>query len=203
MKLPKIIWTIWLNTSPISDQLQQWIGSHFIDGFSHNIVTLENYTKFLGPDWTNTYVKKAIKNGRFAKAADYIRVLLLYKYGGVYLDADIEIVQPQMFLPGLIKVMEQDKGPSLICERESNGFIANSFIVSFPEQKFLRLFMERIDVEGPKGKDGDTWNYGMGAWTDLIHNEAGVTKDPSVLILPPNSYFGSVLIHHFLKSWKA
>lgn len=39
------------------------------------------------------FLKKALKDKEYAFASDYMRVYVLYNYGGVYLDTDIEILK--------------------------------------------------------------------------------------------------------------
>ena len=37
------------------------------------------------------YVQEALDEGKYAFASDYVRLWALYKYGGIYLDSDIEV----------------------------------------------------------------------------------------------------------------
>ena len=40
------------------------------------------------------YVKQAIKQKKYAFASDYIRFFVLFNYGGIYLDTDMEVIKP-------------------------------------------------------------------------------------------------------------
>ena len=40
------------------------------------------------------YVKEAFDAGKWAFAADYIRIYALYKEGGIYLDSDVKVLKP-------------------------------------------------------------------------------------------------------------
>jgi mannosyltransferase OCH1-like enzyme len=42
---------------------------------------------------SNDYCHQAYENKKWAFASDYIRLSVLYKYGGIYLDTDIEVVR--------------------------------------------------------------------------------------------------------------
>ena len=44
---------------------------------------------FKGVAQTWEYIKKDTSGSRYAKMADFIRIVLLYLYGGVYFDADV------------------------------------------------------------------------------------------------------------------
>ncbi len=41
---------------------------------------------------SSDYLKKAVKAGKWAFVADYVRLEALYKYGGIYLDTDVELL---------------------------------------------------------------------------------------------------------------
>lgn len=189
----KTIITVWLSEKPTPSDIQQWISTHEIPGFTHKLITLDNLPRGI------KYVDRAVERKNWAKAVDYFRTWYLWTYGGIYLDADIEVVDSS-FLEHLVNYMEREGGPSLLCEREANGFIANSFLMAFSGQLYLKRFMERI--EKAHGEDDEVWNCGMGAWTDFIHQKACIPADKTVLVLEPWTYFGSHMIHHFLRSWK-
>ncbi|MEH7419501.1 capsular polysaccharide synthesis protein, partial [Neobacillus drentensis] len=42
----------------------------------------------------NKYVKEAYQSGKFAFVSDYVRVFVLYRFGGIYLDTDVEVFKP-------------------------------------------------------------------------------------------------------------
>jgi len=54
------------------------------------------------------YTSDAYKEKKYAFVSDYARFYVLYKYGGVYLDTDVEIIKP------LDSILEQ--GPFMGCE---------------------------------------------------------------------------------------
>jgi len=65
---------------------------------------IESWHRYL-PDWEfiewnennspidHPFVKKALKDKKYAFAADYVRCFALYRYGGIYLDTDMEIIK--------------------------------------------------------------------------------------------------------------
>jgi glycosyltransferase involved in cell wall biosynthesis len=107
--IPKILHYIWPDTDEKSDKVK----SH-IDNFL-SIMPGEWKIKEWNPD--NFDFKKYIPQNYFfnevyarkmyAYISDYVRVIVLYVYGGVYVDTDIEIIKPfsermlrhKMFLP--------------------------------------------------------------------------------------------------------
>lgn len=88
--IPKIIHYCWLSGDPFPDLINKCIDSW------HNI--LSDYEFIL---WdtrqidvnSNLWLKQAYENKKYAFAADYIRFFALYHYGGIYLDADVEVLK--------------------------------------------------------------------------------------------------------------
>ena len=88
--IPKIIHYCWLSGDPFPDLINKCIDSW------HNI--LSDYEFML---WdtrkidvnSNLWLKQAYENKKYAFAADYIRFFALYHYGGIYLDADVEVLK--------------------------------------------------------------------------------------------------------------
>ncbi|MCX9097009.1 glycosyltransferase [Providencia rettgeri] len=72
------------------------------------------------------YVNKALEKKKYAFASDYLRVYILNKYGGVYLDADIEVIKPFDEL--------LNKGPFL--GYESEGRVSNG-VMALPKEHWL------------------------------------------------------------------
>jgi mannosyltransferase OCH1-like enzyme len=52
------------------------------------IIWNESNTKF-----DNPFLKEMLKNKQWAFISDYIRMRVIYDYGGIYLDADIEVIK--------------------------------------------------------------------------------------------------------------
>ena len=91
MSIPKIIHYCWFGGGPIGEADRKCI---------------ESWQKFC-PDyrimrWDETnfdldcspYVRQAYDAGRYAFVSDYVRLAVLYRYGGIYLDTDVELVKP-------------------------------------------------------------------------------------------------------------
>jgi mannosyltransferase OCH1-like enzyme len=42
---------------------------------------------------SNKYVNEAYKNGKYAFVTDFVRLFVLYNYGGIYMDTDVEVIK--------------------------------------------------------------------------------------------------------------
>ena len=89
-KIPKIIHYCWIGGKSIPE---------------HNKKIMESWKKFC-PDYKikewnesnydftkNRYMREAFENKQWAFAPDYARLDIIYEYGGIYLDVDVELVK--------------------------------------------------------------------------------------------------------------
>ena len=182
--VPRQIFTIWLSEDgKMPDLIKKCVKTHKLPGFQHRLITLRNC--FRG----SAYVAECINKKQWARAADYLRAHYLYTEGGIYFDADMEV----------LKDVDDCLPFPLTCEREDNGFIANSFIAAKPGHELLKQYLDALDATPVGTACEETWHSGMGAWTVLLHS-AAESKRPDVNILEIGSMRGT-LLHHFAKSW--
>ena len=100
VNIPKIIHQIWIGDNPMPTL---WINSvkDFASTYGYKYMLWNNSNiKLL--DWksfeglTELY-NKMTKTGKYEGSGDIIRLLALYKFGGIYIDADSVIVKPEKF----------------------------------------------------------------------------------------------------------
>lgn len=92
-KIPKTIHYIWLGTQPLDKE---------------SVQCMKTWNKYL-PDYemikwgddecmslirANKYASQAYDAKKYAFVSDYLRVYILYTYGGVYMDTDVRIFKP-------------------------------------------------------------------------------------------------------------
>lgn len=88
--IPKVIHYCWFGGNPIPKSLRKYI---------------ESWKKYC-PDYevkewneknfdinANRFVKAAYVNKKWAFVTDYVRLYVIYNYGGIYLDTDVELVK--------------------------------------------------------------------------------------------------------------
>ena len=81
------------------------------------------------------YVKKAYMEGHWAFVADYVRLWVLEKYGGIYLDTDMEV----------IRSLNPLRKHQFFIGKENNEFISAGIIGSIKGHKLLKLILKRYD----------------------------------------------------------
>jgi hypothetical protein len=159
--IPKRIITIWLsNRKEFPVLIERCINSQKIEGYEHKIITLENC--YRGSKYVNEALAMAEKTGEvkwFVKASDWLRVYHIWDEGGIYLDADMEVLPNKNFDDLLDNRM--------FTENEVYGMPANAGFGAEKGHSFLKRYLDRIE-ENFKG-DGDlVFEPGVRAFADLI-----------------------------------
>lgn len=89
--IPKIIHYCWLSDDPIPENLQNYINGWSKIMPDYTIIKWDRHRFNLDE---HPFAKAAFDDGKYAFAADYIRVYALYTMGGIYLDSDVEVYKP-------------------------------------------------------------------------------------------------------------
>ena len=89
------------------------------------------------------YLKKAVKAGRWAFVADYVRLAALYQYGGIYLDTDVELL-------GTFDSLLDQK---LVFGFETSQQINGAIILAEKEKPFIREVLDLYEGRCFEGKD--------------------------------------------------
>ncbi len=171
--------------------IKECVKTHGIEGYDHELITLENCFK------GTRYIKECIEAKRWAKAADYLRIHYLNKYGGVYLDSDVKVLKPFYDLL-------QDK---MFVGEEENGFVSNAIIGSIPEHPILQDYLGKVERNFIGGGDL-VFQPGMYLWTEITRYSKDVSIYPPEYFLPYNHHLNRTIItentrtiHFFNKSW--
>lgn len=90
LMIPKVIHYCWFGKSPLPDKVKKNIDSwkkynpdYTIKQWNENNFEIEKYP----------FIKKAYKQRAFAFASDMARLIIIYKFGGFYLDTDVEALR--------------------------------------------------------------------------------------------------------------
>ena len=107
MKIPKIIHYCWFGGKPLPELAVKCIASwkKYLPEYEIKEWNESNFDVDIIP-----YTSEAYKAKKYAFVSDYARFWILYKYGGIYFDTDVEVIRP---LDDIIA-----RGPFMGCEKE-------------------------------------------------------------------------------------
>ena len=91
--IPKIIHTCWFGPDPMPERYINYINGwkKINPDYEIKIWSYKDFEPYFGD---SEYIKDALSNKKWAFAADYFRWKVLYEFGGIYADSDIEMLKP-------------------------------------------------------------------------------------------------------------
>lgn len=157
------------------------------------------------------YVKEAYDLKKWAFVADYCRFFVLFNYGGLFFDTDVEIIKtiPSSFFEKKFLALEDGKSVSI-----APGLI----FYSLKNDEFCKKMLDEYNSEHFE-KDGFTYKTVCERADNFFINLGFVKKNeyqeigeysiyPSDFFSPINNYTKKVLItkntysiHHYLGTW--
>lgn len=172
------------------------------------------------------YIQEAYKARKYAFVSDYARFWILYNYGGLYFDTDVEIIK------SLDEIISQ--GPFMGCEQDyipmSNGTVLRGEgsavnpglgIAAFAGMDFYKEVLDMYSSIHFFHADGSTNEKTIVAYitemltskgllcNQLIQNVAGITIYPQEYFGPKDYVTGELhitenthSIHHYDASWR-
>lgn len=105
--IPKIIHYCWLSGDPYPELVSQCINSWKQCLPDYEFILWDTHRININ---SNKWLQQAYENKKYAFAADYIRFYALYHYGGIYLDADVEVLKSFDGLLGLKQFIGEEAG---------------------------------------------------------------------------------------------
>ena len=133
MSIPKIIHYCWFGGKPLPKKSRKLIAT-WEKNLPDYEIKLWDETAFDMAE--SEYVKAAYEAGKFAFVSDYVRLCALQKYGGIYLDTDVEVVRD---------FTELLEGCSAVFGFESEEKVMTAFIAAEPEHPIIREFLGRYE----------------------------------------------------------
>lgn len=105
--IPKIIHYCWFGRNPLPELAQKCIASwqKYLPDYEIKEWNENNFDVNIIP-----YTADAYKAKKYAFVSDYARFWILYKYGGLYFDTDVEVIKP---IDDIV-----NRGPFMGCEKD-------------------------------------------------------------------------------------
>lgn len=189
--IPKILHTVWIgNQKPNVDYSNTW---NVFDGWE--VIHWDD--DLIRKSFDDPFLKKLYSNEGPTKISDYVRLLILKKYGGVYSDKDVffikpideflnrksfltyqffNITEPKQFLPRGEKLSDHFEGKnktSLFEYYNEDIYLNNSIIGSTKDSNLINKFIEVYieDYNKPEIERFSYIDYGCGpAMTTYVGN---------------------------------
>lgn len=206
--IPKIIHYCWFGGNPLPSEARKCI---------------ESWRKYL-PDYkikewneqtfdinSNTYVKEAYENKKYAFVTDYVRLFALASEGGIYMDTDVEVLKS--YDPFLHHVA--------FSGFENNNFVPTGMMASEKGGRWVTELLEEYKDRRFVKEDGsfDTTTNTVTITNNMVRHGLVLNNTyqdfPGVATMYPSDFFcpkdhgsgviklteNSVCIHHFACSW--
>lgn len=140
--IPKIIHYIWFGEEKIPDKAQELIKSwqEKLPDYKFMFWNEDVFKIDSAPE----YVKQAYKSKKFAFVSDYVRLYALYKYGGIYLDTDVEVV----------KKFDDLLNNSFFIGREDAVYLSTSVIGAVKENEIVAALLRGYEDRKFVNTDG-------------------------------------------------
>lgn len=209
MAIPRILHYCWFGPKPLPKQYADYIAGWRQVMPKYKIMA---WTDRQLPD--NPYVENAYAHSCWANLSNYMRFYALAKYGGIYLDTDVEVVQP----------FDELLDCGLFAGWQGNGQINNAVMASSMSHSFIVNCLGRLPAEYP-GTERATLSSPHFMTAELFRTY-GITKfqfnsfvDVKDIKVYPVRYFypywinetldrsihvtpETICIHHWAATWK-
>lgn len=215
--IPKIIHYCWFGRNPLPPLAKKCIDSwqKFLPDYEIKEWNENNFDVNIIP-----YTADAYKAGKYAFVSDYARFWILYQYGGLYFDTDVEVIKP------IDDIVE--RGPFMGCERYADnsgskgattlGVAPGLGLGANPDLGLYKKFLERydtLDFKQEREKNKTIVHY----TTELLVSE-GLSNTSDIqyvggIYVYPKEYFCPInqtthrlhitpntrSIHHYAATW--
>lgn len=207
MAIPRKIWAVWITEEEkIPELIQRCIASQKIPGYKHHVITLEDAKKLRHIPYVDQCLNSKFLKQRWCKLSDYLRMYYLKKEGGIYLDADVEILPGKNFDELLKHKM------FIGYERDIyQAWLGTSVLGSEKGFPLLQTWMDKVESRY-RGDDDKNFESSMLLLNDTYYEKHKNDKNVKLLscqfFTPYHTQHEEVQIsdktigyHHFMVSW--
>jgi hypothetical protein len=207
--IPKIIHYCWFGKNDKPESVEKYLATWREKCTDYEIIEWNESNFDIN---SNAFCRESYKAKKWAFVADYVRLAVLYKYGGIYMDTDVEVL------------------------KSFDDLLANNGFLCFENKKMVSIGTIGICKQSPIIKelldlykhmkftnDDGTFNMttNLTYVTDLLSNKYGLKLDGkkqvlpgNILVLPMNAFIAksywtgwimadddTYAIHHYAASW--
>lgn len=204
--IPKRIYTVWLSDDgSMPDLVKKCVASQKLPGYEHHLITLDNC--FKGSKYIQECLASNHRPGiKYCKASDYLRMHYLEAFGGIYLDADVEILPGKNFDDLLFDRMfvgleKNDWG-------EGRVVLGTAVIGAEAHHPLIQRWMDEVEMRF-RGDTDDCYESSMEQLNIL-----GVSYQDTMRLYSPDYFYpydnllgtttmteNTRAIHHFTRAW--
>ena len=208
MSIPKVIHYVWVGGKPLPpfqkkcvESWKKYLPDYKIIEWNENNFDINH----------NLYCRQAYEDKKYAFVSDYIRIYVLYHYGGIYMDTDVEVIQP---------FAEEFLECEAFSGYETPNTIPTGIMGSIPGQRMFGEILDFYENASFVNEDGSR-NIITNVYTiTMIAKKNGFIPDNAKksvlgLTLYPQTYFcplshdseesffseNTYAIHHFSGTW--
>jgi mannosyltransferase OCH1-like enzyme len=210
--IPKIIHYCWFGRNPLPKSAQKCIDSWkvFFPEYKLKEWNEDNFDVNIIP-----YTKEAYEAKKYAFVSDYARFWVLYHYGGIYFDTDVEVIKPMDDI--------LSRGGFMGCEIDRGEAYAVNPGVGIAVEMSHPLYKELLGIyDGlPFYMENGTMNqFAIVRITTMVLLRHGIKKEPLIqtvngIVIYPQDYFNPLndatgqlnitsntrSIHWYSKTW--
>ncbi len=200
----KDIFSIWLNDNPVLPEVvRRCLESQKIPGYTHRLITLDNC--FKDHPYIQQCLNSPFENKKWCKLSDFLRMHYLLTDGGIYLDADVEILPGKNFDNLLNRQM-------FAGIEESTGWIGTAVLGAEKGSPFIQNWMNMV-VGKYRGDDDKNFESSMQILTDEYYKWRDLLPEQLALVSRDVFYpyyhakgivnisYKTICYHHFQKTW--
>lgn len=187
---------MWIGPA-MPELVKKCVATHKLDGYKQ--IWIDNGA-MIDREFQTQYFEECMAAENWGKLSDYLRICYLEKYGGIYLDADTEI----------LKNFDDVLDAKIFACEEENMFVANGIIGAEAHHPMLVHYKKLIE-DNFRGTGHLVFQPGMYLWTELVKYSEwskDVSLYPAEWFLPYNHQTDVLRItpnthtkHYYLKSW--
>lgn len=207
--IPKVIHYCWFGRNKKSELINKCIESWWRHLSDYKIIEWneDNFNVY-----QNDYMREAYRKRKWAYVSDFARMKILYKYGGIYLDTDVEVIKtfPEYLLEHScfsgIEHISKLVSPGLIFGCQAGNQMVGELVAEYENIKFKNAGVDRI-VTINKRVTNYLIKYGY-----TLDDKMQIIND--MVIYPSNYFCGydgerritdikpeTISIHHYAASW--